>query len=131
MMAAMMFPSVAPTIALYTRITKGSSPASAWLFAVGYLMIWTGAGLIAYLVGGVATAVFGGGVRWEEAGHALAAITLMVAAVYEVTPFKNACLAKCRSPLGALLGSWRGGRTGALAHGHPATAPGASDAVGH
>ena len=114
MMAAMMFPSVAPTIALYTRVTKGASPASAWLFAVGYLMTWTGAGLIAFLVGGVATAVLGAGVSWEEAGHALAAVTLMVAAIYEVTPFKNVCLAKCRSPLGSLLGSWRGGRTGAV-----------------
>ena len=38
----------------------------------------------------------------------------MVAAVYELTPLKNACLGKCRSPLGALLGSWRGGWSGAL-----------------
>ena len=38
----------------------------------------------------------------------------MVAAVYEVTPLKNVCLAKCRSPLGTLLGSWRDGRTGAV-----------------
>ena len=42
------------------------------------------------------------------------ATTLLVAAVYELTPLKNVCLAKCRSPLGALLGSWREGPTGAL-----------------
>jgi hypothetical protein len=39
---------------------------------------------------------------------------LVFAAVYEVTPLKDACLAKCRSPLGFLLGSWRDGRLGAL-----------------
>jgi predicted metal-binding membrane protein len=37
-----------------------------------------------------------------------------VAAVYELTPLKDACLGKCRSPLGLLLGSWREGPTGAL-----------------
>ena len=31
-----------------------------------------------------------------------------------MTPLKNACLAKCRSPLGFLLGSWRDGSAGAV-----------------
>ena len=34
--------------------------------------------------------------------------------MYELTPLKDVCLGKCRSPLGALLGSWRGGLRGAL-----------------
>ncbi len=33
---------------------------------------------------------------------------------YELTPLKDVCLGKCRSPLGFLLGSWRAGRLGAL-----------------
>jgi predicted metal-binding membrane protein len=37
-----------------------------------------------------------------------------VAAIYEVTPLKDVCLGKCRSPLGVLLGSWREGRLGAV-----------------
>jgi predicted metal-binding membrane protein len=44
----------------------------------------------------------------------LAGATLVLAAVYELTPLKNACLGKCRSPLGFLLGSWRDGWSGAL-----------------
>ena len=39
---------------------------------------------------------------------------LAVAALYELTPLKDVCLAKCRSPLGFLLGTWREGRLGAL-----------------
>ena len=39
---------------------------------------------------------------------------LLVAAAYELTPLKDACLGRCRSPLGFLLGSWRSGRKGAL-----------------
>ena len=51
---------------------------------------------------------------WNRAGQAVAGATLVVAAVYELTPLKDVCLGKCRSPLGILLGSWRDGRSGAL-----------------
>ena len=114
MMAAMMFPSVAPTIALYTRVTKESSPFAPWLFAGGYLLSWAGAGLVAYLVGVVGAARFGAPLSWDHARGGGAAPPPVLAAADEVTPLKNVCLSKCRSPLGALLGSWRGGRTGAL-----------------
>jgi predicted metal-binding membrane protein len=45
---------------------------------------------------------------WSNAGRPIAGATLLVAAVYELTPLKDVCLGKCRSPLGVLLGSWRG-----------------------
>src|SRR3954454_6354188 len=48
MMAAMMFPSVAPTIALYSRATRQRSPLLPLLFSSGYLVTWAGAGLIAF-----------------------------------------------------------------------------------
>jgi len=114
MMAAMMFPSVAPTVALYSRLTKEQSRLKPWLFAGGYLLTWAAAGLVAYAVGAVATKVFGDTLMWENAGREIAGTTLIVAAVYELTPLKDVCLGKCRSPLGALLGSWREGRVGAV-----------------
>ena len=40
--------------------------------------------------------------------------TLVLAAIYELTPLKDVCLGKCRSPLGFLLGAWRDGWSGAL-----------------
>lgn len=114
MMAAMMFPSVAPTIALYTRVTRAGSPLAPWLFAGGYLLAWTAAGLLAYAVGVAAAAALGDLLAWDRAGQEIAAATLVVAAIYEVTPLKDVCLARCRSPLGSFLGSWRGGPTGGL-----------------
>lgn len=114
MMAAMMLPSVAPTIALYAKVTKKRSPLSPWLFAAGYLLTWAGAGLVAYAVGVLATAASGEALRWDRWGRTVAAVTLVGAALYEMTPLKSVCLAKCRSPLGTLLGSWREGRVGAL-----------------
>jgi predicted metal-binding membrane protein len=113
MMAAMMFPSVAPTVALYSRMSRRSRLVPA-VFTAGYLATWAAAGVIAFAVGAVATRAAGGELAWDEGGRVLAGTTLIVAAVYELTPLKNACLGRCRSPLGALLGSWRDGWSGAL-----------------
>jgi predicted metal-binding membrane protein len=114
MMAAMMFPSIAPTVALYARITKERSPLRPWLFAGGYLLTWAAAGIVAYALSVTATKLLGDTLAWSSAGHGLAGTTLIVAAIYELTPFKDVCLGKCRSPLGVLLGSWREGSSGAL-----------------
>ena len=112
MMAAMMFPSVAPTVALYSRMSKTRLLPLA--FTMGYLATWAGAGVIAFTIGVVVSRADGGDLAWDHAGRAVAGTTLIVAAVYELTPLKNACLGKCRSPLGTLLGSWRDGWVGAL-----------------
>jgi predicted metal-binding membrane protein len=112
MMAAMMLPSVAPTVALYSRLRRASAPLSPWLFVAGYLLTWASAGLLAYGIGGLAHAVLGDSLRWDDAGRTIAGVTLVVAAGYELTPLKDVCLGRCRSPLGALLGSWRDGPLG-------------------
>ncbi|HEY3531441.1 MAG TPA: DUF2182 domain-containing protein [Nocardioides sp.] len=114
MMAAMMLPSVAPTVSLYTRITRERSPLSPWAFTVGYLLTWATAGIAAYVLAGAVASTSDGALAWDRAGHGFAGATLLAAAAYELTPFKDVCLSKCRSPLGALLGSWRDGVTGAL-----------------
>ena len=114
MMAAMMFPSVAPTVALYSRMTKSRSPVAPLLFASGYLVAWTSVGVLAFAVASAGWRSSGDLLAWDRAGRWVAAATLLVAAVYELTPLKDVCLGKCRSPLGFLLGSWRGGRLGAL-----------------
>jgi predicted metal-binding membrane protein len=114
MMAAMMFPSVSPTVALYSRMTGRRSPLSPILFSTGYLITWAVAGTLAFAVGVAAASSAGDGLAWDHAGRAVAGAILVLAAIYELTPLKDACLGKCRSPLGLLLGSWRDGRMGAL-----------------
>jgi len=114
MMAAMMFPSVAPTVALYARMTRTRSPALPLLFSAGYLLTWAAAGVLAFAAGKVAFVIVGDSLSWNNAGRAIAGATLVVAAVYQLTPLKDACLGKCRSPLGLLLTSWREGPSGAV-----------------
>jgi predicted metal-binding membrane protein len=114
MMAAMMFPSVAPTVALYAQMSRRRSPVAPLVFASGYLVTWAGAGLVAYGVYDVARSLVGDQLTWDGAGRWIAGGTLIVAALYELTPMKNVCLSKCRSPLGFLVGSWRDGLGGAF-----------------
>ena len=114
MMAAMMFPSVAPAVALYSRMTRQRSPARPLLFTAAYLLVWSAVGVLSYGLFELGKNVFGAQLAWDAGGRWLAAGILALAAVYELTPLKNACLARCRSPLGFLLGSWRDGSAGAI-----------------
>jgi predicted metal-binding membrane protein len=117
MMAAMMFPSVAPTVALYSRMTRERSPAAPLVFTSGYVLTWGAAGIVAFAVADVGGRLLGDALVWDRAGRWLAGGILLAAAVYEFTPAKNVCLSHCRSPLGFLLGSWRNGLSGALVMG--------------
>ncbi len=114
MMAAMMFPSVAPTVALYSRMTRRRSLLLPIVFTTGYLVTWAVAGAVAFaLVTGVSRSS-DNALAWNHAGRPVAGTILILAALYQLTPLKDACLGKCRSPLGLLLGSWRDGNSGAF-----------------
>jgi predicted metal-binding membrane protein len=114
MMAAMMFPSMAPTAALYARMTRRRGLDQPLLFAAAYLLVWGAVGLLAYGVFELGRTLFGGALAWHAGGRWVAGGVLALTAVYELTPLKDACLAHCRSPLAFLLGHWRDGRRGAL-----------------
>jgi predicted metal-binding membrane protein len=112
MMAAMMFPSVSPTVALYARMSRSRFLPMA--FTAGYLATWAAAGVVAFLIALATTRAAHGALAWRRDGQTIAGVTLLVAAGYELTPLKDVCLGKCRSPLGTLLGSWRAGWAGAF-----------------
>ena len=121
MMAAMMFPSVAPTVLMYDRLREGhrargkGAPGDATaLFVAGYLCVWTAAGLAAYGLVELARAIDPAFLAWGDEGRYVTGGVIVAAAVYQVTPLKQACLVKCRSPMMFLAERWRDGRAGAL-----------------
>ena len=114
MMAAMMFPSVAPTVALYSKLTRSRSLTAPLVFTSGYLLVWTAVGVLAFALAVAGGRLTGDVLAWDRGGRWVAGVTLLVAAVYELTPLKDVCLGKCRTPLGFLLGSWRDGLSGSL-----------------
>jgi predicted metal-binding membrane protein len=121
MMAAMMFPSIAPMVLVYARLKRGrrehgSHPAVAGTaaFVAGYLVTWTAAGLLGFVLIKAGRAPEIGALSWSEAGPYVAGGVIIAAAIYQLTPLKNVCLHKCRDPLTFMVTSWRRGRTGAL-----------------
>ena len=114
MMAAMMFPSVAPTVALYSKLTRSRSLTAPLVFTSGYLLVWSAVGVLAFALAVAGGRLTGDVLAWDRGGRWVAGVTLLVAAVYELTPLKDVCLGKCRTPLGFLLGSWRDGLSGSL-----------------
>jgi predicted metal-binding membrane protein len=114
MMAAMMLPSVAPTVALYSNLKHARALGAPLLFTSGYLLVWSAVGLGTYLLARIGAELSGDVLAWDRAGRWIAGATLLMAAAYELTPLKDVCLGKCRTPLGFLLGNWREGLSGAV-----------------
>ena len=121
MMAAMMFPSIAPMVVMYMRIEEGrqrrgaeAQAGSTPLFVAGYLLTWTAAGLIGYGIIQLGEALSLDFLAWDEAGPYVAGGVIVAAAIYQLTPLKDVCLKHCRSPLMFLLERWSPGRRGAL-----------------
>jgi predicted metal-binding membrane protein len=100
MMAAMMLPSMTPQVAGYRAQAVPS-------FLVGYLFVWVAAGLVGYGVLEAGRSLAGTAFAWGHAGRWTVAAVLALAAAYELTPAKRACLSRCRA--GSSGGSGRAG----------------------
>ena len=118
MMVGMMAPAAGPVLVLFAAVQvkrgEGRASLSVVVFGLGYAAVWIG------FSGGI---VF---VQWilrrtalltsamATADPRLAGAILILAGVYQLTPWKNRCLAHCRSPLGFLMTNWRDGRFGSF-----------------
>jgi predicted metal-binding membrane protein len=117
MMAAMMLPSLAPNLAAYVTLARGRGPSRLPLFACGYLLAWSAAGLVAYGLFELGEDGLAGDLPWNGGGRWLAGGVLALAAAYQLTPLKHVCLTRCRGQLGVTHGVLRQGRSAALVMG--------------
>jgi predicted metal-binding membrane protein len=119
MTAAMMLPSEAPAALFLARLTRGLPTL---LFLAGYLAVWTAYGLVAYGVFRLVTSFDTGWLAWNEGGPYVAGGVIATAGIYELTPLKQICLRRCRSPhpdgpafrSGLVNGLYCGGCSGGL-----------------
>ena len=121
MMAAMMFPSIAPMVLVYAKVQarsrqrgRATPTGGTAIFVAGYLVSWTAAGILLYAVAQGAGSLSNDVFAWDRAGPYLAGGIVVIAAAYQLTPLKDACLSKCRNPLSFIMSSWKPGRGGAL-----------------
>lgn len=100
MMAAMMFPAIIPVVRLYALAAARGGVAPLPFFAAAYLVVWTLPGIPAFFVWRWLDAPLGAAAPWAAR---LAGAVLLVAAGWQFTPWKLACLRHCRSPLSFFL----------------------------
>jgi predicted metal-binding membrane protein len=119
MMVAMMVPTVVPMTLVYAAVARKAARenhpvAPTFVFVAGYLAIWV-------LFSVAATATQGGldqlallSPAMVSASPVLGGGLLIGAGVYQLTPYKHACLAHCRTPAHFISQKWRGGFAGAF-----------------
>ncbi len=117
MMIAMMTPTAIPTIRMYHTVSHNhpsiTRPALCWtLFLLGYLSAWTAFSALATFLQwplhhwGILNPMM------DSNSFLFSGILIAVAGVYQWTPWKDACLNQCRSPLQFLMAHWHGGAWG-------------------
>jgi predicted metal-binding membrane protein len=119
MMVAMMFPAAAPMILAFAAVQGGKrqrdqSLVPTWLFVGSYLVVWALAGVLAYVLALAAERLADRSPWLMMHAARIGGGTLVVAGLYQLSPLKDLCLGRCRTPLQFVLGSWRDGRRGAV-----------------
>jgi predicted metal-binding membrane protein len=115
MMVAMMVPSAAPAILLYSALNRTRGSLGALEFLSGYLVAWAAFSLAITLVQALLAALgLMSAMYMNLATPYLAALVLIGAGLYQLTPVKAACLDNCRDPIQALTRHRRKGRAAAF-----------------
>lgn len=118
MMVGMMTGSAAPMLLFFAR-AQAKRQASGGslrvlLFGLGYLAIWAGFSVVATFSQWALQRASLLSETLAVSSPRVAAAIVIIAGLYQLTPFKGACLSHCRSPLGFLMTRWRDGASGAF-----------------
>jgi predicted metal-binding membrane protein len=118
MMVAMMLPSAAPAILLAAALTGRGGESHRFgptgLFTLGYLMIWFGFSLVATMLQWGLQKIGLLSADMISLSVILSGVTLIAAGIYQLTPWKRTCLARCRSPFDLMTKYWHRGRMGPM-----------------
>lgn len=113
MMVAMMLPSATPALLLYARVRQmrgaDAAVAQTWVFLSGYLAAW---GLFSIAAALAQSRLTDSSMALRNSGAQ--AGLLVLAGIYQLSPFKTACINQCRSPAQFISRHWRPGSDGAM-----------------
>lgn len=116
MTVAMMLPSTAPMIMSYVSMSqqRNSIYTRTLSFALGYFIIWAGFGMLAYVASIFSSLLVMDFPIFQSYDKLFAAVVLIFAGAYQLSPLKYTCLSQCRTPMSFLLHHWHEGKFGAL-----------------
>ncbi len=110
MIVAMMLPSSIPLVMTFGALVRRRQRPGLLvaLLLAGYLLVWGGFGLAAWIADrGIHAAV--DALPWlAEHPQVIIATTLLAAGLWQFSPLRDRCLDACRSPLGFVMNRWRG-----------------------
>ncbi|MBF8291861.1 MAG: hypothetical protein HW417_362 [Steroidobacteraceae bacterium] len=118
MMIAMMLPSAAPMILLYGLVSRhqekrGATAVGSGIFLLGYLTVWGAFSLLATTLQWQLHSVALMSSMMALTNAALGGLILVAAGLYQLTPFRDACLQHCRGPMEFVSRHWMPGAAGA------------------
>src|SRR6266852_98760 len=93
---------------------RGEAFVSTWIFVVAYLLVWGLSGVAAYFGALAAESVAARAALSAATAARVGGTVLVAAGLYQLTPLKDLCLSKCRTPITFIMTSWRDGAAGAL-----------------
>ena len=118
MMVGMMSPSATPMLlvfaATHARREDRTAPTAVVAFGLGYMAVWAGFSALATVAQWALHQAALLSSTMAIASPRLAAVLLIAAGVYQLTPLKRACLKHCQSPVNFLMSHWREGTRGAF-----------------
>jgi predicted metal-binding membrane protein len=119
MMIGMMIPSAVPMVLLFGAVQRRQlaeqNPAlRVAVFTLGYLAVWGAFSVLATTAQSALSQLALLSPMRFTLSRELGALLLVVAGIYQLSPLKNVCLRRCRSPAEFLSMHWRQGTTGAL-----------------
>jgi predicted metal-binding membrane protein len=119
MMVAMMFPTAAPMILTFHKVQaskrqRGEAFVATWVFISAYMVVWALSGVAAYAGALAAEAIAARVALSSSTAARIGGAVLVLAGLYQLTPLKEVCLSKCRTPITFIMTSWRDGTAGAL-----------------
>jgi predicted metal-binding membrane protein len=117
MMAGMMLPSAAPALLIYAQVVRQSpdgarTPSHVYAFGGGYLLVWTVFSLAATVLQRWLATLLLLSPMMDAQDRRFGGTLLIVAGLFQFTPFKRVCLQYCRSPAEFLTRHWRPGVAG-------------------
>ncbi len=119
MMLAMMTPTAAPMVMMFTTVNKQKKVrqqpyVSTFIFLAGYLVAWA---IFSIVASAIQWPLHENGLlnpMMNSRSYLMSGGILILAGLYQWTPMKNVCLEHCRTPLGFLMTAWKDGNFGAF-----------------
>ena len=110
MIVAMMLPSSVPLVLTFAALIgrRRQPGVLVGLLLAGYLVVWAGFGLAAWLLDRAIHATVDA-VPWlADHPELIIGTTLLAAGLWQFSPLRDRCLDECRSPLGFVMNRWQG-----------------------